>query len=82
MANHCEPGYLSVVRLCVTSQTQELNVIFTCWWEQHGHGSGAALHIKHNLTPLEVLQPRLQILSLGRSSTFFSLFFWLESSRS
>lgn len=36
--------------------------------EHHGHGSGAALHIKHSLTPLEALQPCLQILSLGQSS--------------
>lgn len=41
--------------------------------ERYGHGSGTALHIKHNLTPLELFQPCLQILAFGRNSTV-----WLD----
>lgn len=70
MANHCEPGYLSVVRLVRDFTNTGTECYFQVLGEHHGHGSGAALHIEHNLTPLEVSQPRLQILSLGRSSTF------------
>lgn len=69
MANHCEPGYLSVVRpVCDFTDTGTECYFQVLVWSIMVKEVELPYTL-NNLTPLELLQPCLQILSFGQNST-------------